>query len=49
MGENAATAKTWCPILDIVSRPPRQIGGLGKLNTCCLSCVFIAIVATWFD
>ena len=33
--------KTWkkllhdqCPILGVVSRPPRQIGGLGKLNTC---------------
>ena len=38
-----------CLILGVVSRPRRQIGGLGKLNTCCLSCVFIGIVATWVD
>ena len=34
----------WCFILGVVARPPRQVDGLGKLNTC-LSCVFIAIAS----
>ena len=36
--------KTWekllhtcCSILGVVARPPRQVDGLGQLNTCCLA------------
>ena len=49
MGKTVARGLVSHTTVGVVSKLPKKIDGFDKLNTCCLSCVFIAIVTTWFE